>query len=110
MTNTQKTMFADTTMAVMRSHRPNETADRYADRLRSARLRKDERAEIAAYYAAIDAERAANGLPPAQRAPWSPADILEFRDLKPGERYRDLEIYARACDRLGTTPPRPMAA
>ena len=95
------------TTAALRSHRPNETAENYARRLRSARLKKVERAEIETLYAALDAQRAAAGLPPAERAPWSPADILEWRDLSPHQRALDLKTYALACDRLA--PPRPAA-
>ncbi len=89
--------FADT---ASRSHRPNENAEHYALRHARTRLKKSERNEIAALYARLDAERAIIGKGPAERAPWSPADILEWQDLTPAERYLDLKGYANASDRI----------
>jgi hypothetical protein len=85
-----------------RSHRPSETPEHYALRLARARLKKSERNEITAIYARLDAERATIGKGPAERAPWSPADILEWQDLTPAERYLDLKGYANASDRITT--------
>ena len=78
-------------------------------RLTRARLKKSERAEIASLYERLDAERAAAGLPPADRVPWSPADILEWQDLTPGERYLDLKTYALASDRIARAEQRGIA-
>ena len=72
------------------SHRAGEGPERYARRLSRARLKKPEQAEIANLYELLDAER----------APWSPVDILEWRDLNPRERYLDLKGYALASDRI----------
>jgi len=83
-----------------RSHRPNENSEHYAQRLARARLKKSERNEITAIYLRLDTERAAIGKGPAERAPWSPADILEWQDLTPAERYLDLKGYANASDRI----------
>ena len=92
------TFFADAT--TLRSHRPSETTENYARRLKTARLKKSERAEIDGLYATLDSEWLAAGLPLAERVPWSAADILEWQDLKPRERYLDLKTYALACDRI----------
>ena len=88
-----------------RSHRPNEAAEHYVRRLSRARLKKSELAEIAAMYEQLDAERALTSLPGAERAPWSPADILEWQDLTAKERYLDLQMYAAACDRVAGVLP-----
>ena len=101
------TSLTDTTL---RSHRPGETAENYARRLTRARLKKSERAEIASLYERLDAERAAAGLPPADRVPWSPVDILEWQDLTPRERYLDLKTYALASDRIARAEQRGVAA
>jgi hypothetical protein len=97
-----------------RSHRPSESPDHYARRLARARLKKSERTEIAAIYTRLDAERAAVGRGPAERAPWSSADILEWQDLTPIERYLDLKGYALATDRINAvhqrSEPLPIAA
>ena len=74
------TSLTDTSLL---SHRPGETAENYARRLAHARLKKSERAEIASLCERLDTERAAAGLPPADRVPWSPVDILEWQDLTP---------------------------
>ena len=101
------TSVTDTTL---RSHRPGETVENYARRLTRARLKKSERAEIASLYEQLDAERAAAGLPPAHRVPWSPADILEWHDLTSRERYLDLKTYALASDRIARAEQRGIAA
>lgn len=88
-----------------RSHRLGEASDHYLRRLSRARLTKSELREISALYARLDAERAANGLPPAERAPWLPVDILEWQDLKGDERYVDLQTYAAVCDRADGVLP-----
>jgi hypothetical protein len=97
-----------------RSHRPGENPDEYARRLERVRLKRSELREIADIYARVDAERAAVRLGPAERASWSPADILEWQDLTPPERYLDLKGYARATDRINGThqqsEPLPLAA
>jgi hypothetical protein len=100
------TSLTDTTL---RSHRPRETAENYARRLTRARLKKSERAEIASLYDRLDTERAAAGLPPADRVPWSPVDILEWQDLTPCERYLDLKTYALASDRIACAEQRGIA-
>ena len=100
------TSLTDTTP---RSHRPGETAENYARRLTRARLKKSERAEITSLYERLDAERAAAGLPPADRVPWSPADILEWQDLTSRERYLDLKTYALASDRIARAEQRGIA-
>ncbi|MDD2878367.1 MAG: DUF4326 domain-containing protein [Acidiphilium sp.] len=82
-----------------RSHRPSEAQDHYLRRLARARLKKSELREIEAIYARLDADRAAHGLPPAERPEWSPVDILEWQDLNATERYLDIETYALAADR-----------
>ena len=102
-----QTSLTDTTP---RSHRPGETAENYARRLTRARLKKSERAEIASLYERLDAERAAAGLPPADRVPWSSVDILEWQDLTPRERYLDLKTYALASDRIARVEHRGVAA
>ena len=101
------TSLADTSLL---SHRPGETAENYARRLAHARLKKSERAEIAILYERLDAERAAAGLPPADRVPWSPVDILEWQDLTPRERYLELKTYALAADRIARAEQRGVAA
>ena len=101
------TSLTDTTP---HSHRPGETAENYARRLTRARLKKSERAEIASLYERLDAERAAAGLPPADRAPRSPADILEWQDLTPRERYLELKTCALAADRIARAEQRGVAA
>jgi hypothetical protein len=88
-----------------RSHRPNENPEHYALRLARARLKRSERNEIADIYTRLDAARAAIGKGPAERAPWSPADILEWQDLTPAERYLDLKGYANASDRITALAP-----
>jgi hypothetical protein len=85
------------------SHRANERPEQYARRLTRVRLRRSELREIGGLYARLDAERAIEGLPAAERAPWSPADILEWQDLTARERYLDLKNYARASDRIAGT-------
>lgn len=101
----------DTTTITNRSHRAGEATDNYLRRLSRARLRKDERATIAALYERLDAERIGEGLPPAERAPWTPADILEWREsLTPHQQYLDLKVYAEACDRISGTVPLRRAA
>ena len=47
--------------------------------------------------------------PPPERAPWTPADILEWRDLSDDQRYRDLKTYARAADRSAGRKPQARA-
>jgi hypothetical protein len=101
------TSLTDTTP---RSHRPGETAENYARRLTRARLKTSERAEIASLYERLDAERAAAGLPPADRVPWSSTDILEWQDLTPRERCLDLKTYALASDRIARAEQRGIAA
>ena len=97
-----------TDTAPLRSHRPGEQLDHYLRRLKTARLRKDERAEIDAIYATLDAEWLAEGyLTPPERAPWTAVDILEFRDLSPRNKYLDLKGYARICDRYASRKPQP---
>jgi len=88
-----------------RSHRPHEAQEHYLRRLARARLKKSELREIEAIYARIDADRAATGLPPAERPEWSPVDILEWQDLTATERYLDLETYALAADRAANPAP-----
>jgi hypothetical protein len=97
------------TETTLRSHRPLETAENYARRLARARLKKSERAEIATLYERLDAECAAAGLPPADRVPWSPVDILEWQDLTRRERYLDLKTYALASDRSARAEQRGIA-
>ena len=97
----------DITDTAPRSHRPNEAPEHYARRLARARLKKSELAEISGIYARLDAERAAAGLPAAERAPWTPADILELQDLTATERYLDLRGYAAAGDRAAHRSPAP---
>ena len=92
------------------SHRPNERPEHDARRLTRARLRRSEIQEIGELYARLDAERAVAGLPPAERAPWSPADILEWQDLTARERYLDLQSYALASDRIAGATSQPMQA
>ena len=92
-----------------RSHRPGETAENYARRLTRARLKKSERAEIASLCDRLDTERAAAGLPLADRVPWSSVDILEWQDLTPCERYLDLKTYALASDRIACAEQRGIA-
>jgi hypothetical protein len=82
-----------------RSHRPHEAQEHYLRRLARARLKRSELREIETLYARLDADRAAHGLPPAERPEWSPVDILEWQDLNASERYLDLETYALAADR-----------
>ncbi|HQT85715.1 MULTISPECIES: DUF4326 domain-containing protein [Acidiphilium] len=82
-----------------RSHRPHEAQEHYLRRLARARLKRSELREIETLYARLDADRAAHGLPPAERPEWSPVDILEWQDLNATERYLDLETYALAADR-----------
>lgn len=103
--------MSDTTTITIRSHRPGEAPDNYLRRLSRARLRKDERTTIEAMYRRLDAERMQAGLPPAERAPWTPADILEWREsLTPHQQYLDLKVYAEACDRIEGIKPLAIAA
>jgi hypothetical protein len=97
------TSMTDTT--ALRSHRAGESPEHYAHRLARARLKKSERNEIAAIYTRLDADRAIIGKGPAERAPWSPADILEWQDLTATERYLDLKGYANASDRITALAP-----
>ncbi len=90
--------------------RPDTTSARYQRRLAKARLIKSELQDIEVLYGVLDEERAAKGLPPAERAPWSPADILEWRDMNDVEKYLDLKIFARAADRATATRPVALAA
>lgn len=90
------------------SHRPNELPEHYARRLARARLRRSELKETEDLYARLDAERANEGLLPAERAPWSAPDILEWQDLSARERYLDLKAYALACDRTAGAEARPL--
>lgn len=90
--------------------RSDTTSARYQRRLAKARLTKSELQDIEVLYGILDEERAAEALPPAERAPWSPADILEWRDLNDVEKYLNLKIYARAADRATAAPPVALAA
>ena len=92
--------------APLRSHRFGESQDHYLRRLKAARIRKDERAEIDAIYVTLDAEWLDEGyVTMPERATWTAVDILEFRDLSPRQKYLDLKGYARICDRYaGRTP------
>jgi hypothetical protein len=92
-----------TTPNEIRSHRPNETADNYRRRLARAKLTRSDLREIETLYVKLDADRATLGLPPAERAPWEPIDILEWQDLNDQEKYLDIEMYAAACDRIAAT-------
>jgi hypothetical protein len=88
-----------------RSHRPQEDQEHYRVRLNKAKLKKTELAEIESIYTRLDEERASQGKLPAERAPWSAADILEWQDLNNIERFLDLETYARAADHVSNPPP-----
>ena len=92
-------------VTTLRSHRPGEATEHYIHRLAGARLKRSELREIDTIYARLDAERAAVGLASAERAPWSPVDILEWQDLTPTERYLDLKGYADAGDRAARRVP-----
>jgi serine/threonine protein kinase HipA of HipAB toxin-antitoxin module len=92
-------------VTTLRSHRPGEATEHYIHRLARARLKRSELREIDTIYARLDAERAAVGLPSAERAPWSPVDILEWLDLTPTERYLDPKGYADAGDRAARCVP-----
>lgn len=92
------------------SHRPNERPEHYARRLTRARLRRSQLREITKLYTRLDAERAIAGLPAAERAPWSLADILEWQDLTARERYLDLRNYALASDRIANAAAWPLRA
>jgi len=83
----------------LRSHRPSEAIEHYLQRLARGRLTRPELREIDTIYARLDVESAVVGLPSAERAPWSPVDILEWQDLTATERYLDLKGYADASDR-----------
>jgi hypothetical protein len=90
----------------VRSHRPNEPVDHYLRRLASARLTKQERHEISEIYVTLDAEwKAAGQATRPARAPWSPEDILEWRDLTARERYLDLKGWAQHVARHGIALP-----
>ena len=90
--------------------RPDRASPRYHRRLANARLTKSELKDIDVLYGILDEERAAEGLPPAERAFWSPADILEWRDMNDVEKYLDLKTFARAADRATATRPISRAA
>ena len=101
--------------ATIRSLRNNETVENFLYRLSRARLTKAELAEIDAIYQRLDAEwKAAGHAAPPARAPWTQEDILEWRGLKPEERYLDLKGWAQLAVRNGTpgqaTPQPPKAA
>jgi hypothetical protein len=91
------------TPATIRSLRNNETLENFLSRLSRARLTKAERAEIDDIYQRLDAEwQAAGYAAPPARAPWTQEDILEWRGLKPQERYLDLKGWARLAVRNAT--------
>jgi hypothetical protein len=77
--------------------------ENFLNRLSRARLTKAERAEIDDIYQRLDAEwQAAGYAAPPARAPWTQEDILEWRGLKPQERYLDLKGWARLAVRNAT--------
>jgi hypothetical protein len=92
-------------VTTLRSHRPGEATEHYVHRLARARLKRTELREIDTIYVRLDAERAAVGLLSAERAPWSPVDILEWQDLTPTERYLNLKGFADAGDRAARCVP-----
>jgi hypothetical protein len=101
--------------ATIRSLRNNETVENFLSRLSRARLTKAERAEIDDIYERLDAEwQAAGHAAPPARAPWTQEDILEWRGLKPEERYLDLKGWAQHVARHGlpgqAAPQPPKAA
>jgi hypothetical protein len=104
------TVFALHTAPALKSHRPGEPPEKYSARLTRARLKRSELAEIEALYVRLNIEREALGLAAAERAPFTPADILEWQDLKLLEKFLSLQSYAAACDRATrpSTTPREM--
>ena len=68
----------------LRSHRPSEQLEHYLRRLKTARIRKDDRAEIDAIYATLDAEWLAEGYAaPPERAPWTVVTYWSFATSHP---------------------------
>jgi hypothetical protein len=99
------------TPGVLRLRKSNESVDNFFRRLVEAQLTKAEQREIDAIYQRLDVEWQAAGYttPPAS-APWTSEDVLEWRTLKPHERYLDLKGWAQHVARHGVPghpAPRP---
>ena len=70
------------------------------------KLTTDERNELTAIYARLDAEwHAAGKTTIPERQPFDPDDIREHRKLTPDERIKGLRAYAWASDRIDTAQP-----